>query len=155
MIKAMAVRFDRDFARVWSDEATPYIFTSLLRIPERAEVADLATMQLELVHDFNRTFREAYSIIDIHLCPSIPEHFLPDYLHQGVLRQFKAGLKHKAFIAQEKNATDTLTVAISAMEKFPISVHNSFENALKEVNTLRIQSRPLNLRSVFDFLNNL
>jgi hypothetical protein len=138
----MAIVFDRDFGRVWSDGATPCVFSSLVRVPTKTEMDDLADKQLELIRELTRSFDKVYSILDLRLCPPVPMPIIVHYITSIIPQQFNAGLVHKAFVApEERKSYEVLIEAFTVMTEMPISLHTTFENALNMINDKRMQSR--------------
>jgi hypothetical protein len=152
----MAVVFDRDFARVWSDGATPYIFSTVMRVPGLGELDELANKHIEMIRELKRTFGEVYSVLDLRLCPPVPESVVRHYITKILPRQFKTGLKHKALVLpEEKKSQDLLFNAMKLMEGMPVSIHSTFSKALNEVNRKRTERTPPELKSIFGFLGSL
>ena len=136
----MAIVFDHDFGRVWSDGTTPYVFSSVIRVPGKDELDELAHRQLELVRELKRKFGDVYSILDLRLCPVVPSHIILYYVTKIVPLQFKAGLRHKALVAPEKKeALEVLVKAFHSITNLSISMHSSFESALSIVNEKRTE----------------
>jgi hypothetical protein len=138
----MAIVFDRDFGRVWSDGATPYVFSSIVRVPQLRELDELAGKQLEMIRDLKRVFGDVYSIIDLRLCPVVPEQIVRHYIGKIVPGQFKAGVKHKAFVVpEEEKSQEVFAHTITQIVGLSISMHSSFEDALNEINRKRTQEK--------------
>lgn len=136
----MAILFDRDFGRVWTDGATPYVFCSVIRIPEKEHLHELAEKQLTLIRDVRRKFGLSYSILDLHLCPQVPAELADEYFKDIISRQFKAGLKLKAIVKPEdKELQKQLEWAVHQLPQLPISLHNTFEEALTYINQMHHQ----------------
>lgn len=149
----MVTIFDRDFARVWSDGTSPCVFCSVVRVPEKKEMDELARHQLKLIRELKHTFGNVYSILDLRLCPSIPAPIARHYVGRIVPMQFKAGLKHKAFVVpKEKKALKVLVRAFISIVDMPVSMHNSFEDAMNTINYQRTLPDPEKPRS---FLSSL
>jgi hypothetical protein len=142
--KNMAIVFDRDFGRVWSDGTTPCVFSSLVRVPTKEEIDELADKQLQLIRELKHGFGSVYSILDLHLCPLVPYPIILHYVATTMPRQFKAGIKHKAFVAPEESKSYKVIVkSFMAIADQPISLHASFENALSKINEVRVKySKP-------------
>jgi hypothetical protein len=152
----MAIVFDRDFARVWSDGTTPCVFSSVVRAPGREELDELTEKQLGMIAELRHTFGDVYSILDLRLCPPVDPQIAQHYTRKIIPRQFKAGLTHKAFVKpEEKKSKEVFSQALHLIKDLPISVHTSFEDALNEINQKRTQSNFKKLRSVFGFLEKL
>jgi hypothetical protein len=152
----MAIVFDRDFGRVWSDGTTPCVFCSVIRIPQRKELDELAEKQLEVINTLKQAFGDVYSISDLRLCPPAEPQIAQYYASKIISRQFRAGIKHKAFVVpEEKRSREIFHQALSFTQDFPISLHASFEEALNEINQKRTQSNFKKLRSFFGFLEKL
>jgi hypothetical protein len=133
----MAILFDRDFGRVWSDGATPYIFSSVVRVPEKECLYELVEKQLELIREMQRKFGSVYSIIDLHLCPPASQQLVNEYVMEIIPRQFKAGLKFKAIVKPgDKNSEKQLAMALARIGPLPIRVHATFEEALQFINEM-------------------
>jgi hypothetical protein len=142
--KKMAIVFEQDFARIWSDGATPYIFCSVVRVPTIAGVEDLAAKQLELIKELKSTFGYVYSMLDLRLCPPLPVEISNYYISEVLPRQFKKGVKHKAIVEpEEKKSNEVFLKAFLAVRHQPISLYTSFEMALKEMNRLSANEKPL------------
>ena len=138
----MAILFDRDFGRVWSDGATPYIFSSIVRVPQLHELDELAAKQIQMIRELKHTFGDVYSILDLRLCPVVPQQVIWHYINKIVPGQFKAGVKHKAFVVpEEKKSLEILTEIFTTVAHLPISLHRSFEDALSKINQERIQEK--------------
>lgn len=153
----MAIVFDRDFGRVWSDGATPYIFSSVVQVPRQEELNELVEKQLVLIKELKRKYGEVYSILDLRLCPLLPSPIIQHYVDHIVPMQFKAGLKHKAFVVpQEKKSFEVLAHAFVSLVNLPISIHDTFENALDKLNQKHaIAKTALRQKSFFDLFSSL
>jgi hypothetical protein len=152
----MAIVFDHDFGRVWSDGTTPCVFSSIVRVPQREELDELAEKQLGMLAELKHTFGDVYSILDLRLCPLLDWQIAQYYTLKIISRQFRAGLKHKAFVApEEQRSREVFDQALSLVPDLPISLHTSFEDALREVNRKRTQSGSRKLKSIFWFLEKL
>jgi hypothetical protein len=142
--KKMAIVFERDFARVWSDGATPYIFCSVVRVPTIAGLDDLAAKQLELIKEIKSTFGYVYSILDLRLCPPLPVAISNYYVSKVLPNQLKKGVKHKAIVEpEEKNSREVFLKAFLVVRHQPISLYTSFEKALEDMNRLSANEKPL------------
>ena len=153
----MAIVFDRDFGRVWSDGATPYIFSSIVFVPQPEELNELVEKQLGLIRELKRKYGEVYSILDLRLCPQLPAPIIQHYIDHIVPLQFKAGLKHKALVAtHEKKSFEVLAHAFISIANLPLSIHYTFENALDKLNQkhalAKAEVRP---KSFFSLFSNL
>ena len=134
----MAILFDRDFGRVWSDGTSPCVFSSLVRVPEKIEMQELAEKKLALIQELRRKFGYVYSILDLHVCPSIPEFVAEYYMSNIVAQQFKAGVEHQAIVQpEEKTSCEIFQRTLSQFAKHPISMHHSFESALEAITEMR------------------
>ena len=144
----MAILFDSDFGRVWSDGTTPYVFTSVTRAPQKKELDELAERQIEMIGELKLTFNDVYSILDLRLCSPITASLIRHYITRMVPRQFKEGLRHKAFVVpREKKAKEILVHALISIDHLSISLHSSFENALSEVNQEWSRAKPADRKS--------
>lgn len=140
----MAIVFERDFGRVWSDGATPYVFCSVVRVPSITELEDLAAKQLELIKETKSTFGHVFSILDLRLCPPLPMAVSLYYISHVLPGQFKMGVKHKAVVEpEEKNSREVFLKAFLSVRSQPISLHTSFEKALEEINRMSVKEKPL------------
>jgi hypothetical protein len=149
----MAIVFDRDFGRVWSDGTTPCVFSSVVRVPSKIEMEDLAAKQLELIRELKHSFGNVYSILDLRLCPTVPMPIIVHYITSVIPQQFKAGLLHKAFVApQERESYEVLIEAFTGITDMPISLHATFETALNKINDKRTQSNLTKPKSFFGAL---
>lgn len=138
----MAILFDRDFGRVWSDGTTSCVFCSVTRVPNKEEMDELAEKQLQLIRELKIKFGYVYSILDLRLCPPIPSPIMLHYISNIMPLQFKAGVKHKALIEPEEKASmEVVKKALHLMVDLPISLHSTFEKALVTINQLRIHER--------------
>jgi hypothetical protein len=138
----MAILFDRDFGRVWSDGTTPCVFSSIERVPHKAEMEELVEKQLQLVRELKFKFGKVYSILDLRVCPQMPDLVIEHYLTNVLPRQFKAGVKHKAIVEPgEKISREIFVLALNGCTHMPISVHTSFEKALDTITKLRLQEK--------------
>lgn len=139
----MAILFERDFGRVWSDGTTSCVFASLSRAPSAEEMEELAERQLQLIRELRKKFGYVYSILDLRVCPPLPHSVIVRYISSIMPRQFKAGVKHKALIKpQERLAREIVANAIPMIEDMPISIHTSFEDALVAVRKLSVLEKP-------------
>ena len=134
----MAILFDRDFGRVWSDGTSPCVFSSLVRVPEKIEIEELSEKKFRLIEELRRKFGYVYSILDLHLCPTIPRPIVEYYMTTIMPRQFKAGLEHQAIVEpEEKQSCEIIQSALSQFPQHPISMHYSFESALEIITQMR------------------
>ena len=134
----MAILFDRDFGRVWSDGTSPCVFSSLVRVPEKIQIEELSEKKFHLIQELKRKFGYVYSILDLHLCPSIPSPIVEYYMTNIMARQFKAGLEHQAIVEpEEEQSYEIIQQVLSQFPKHPISMHDSFENALEIITQMR------------------
>jgi hypothetical protein len=149
----MAILFDRDFGRVWWDGTTPFVFASVVRVPVKKEMDALAEKQIELIREVKSKFGDVYSILDLSLCPVLPNPIILHYVTTIAPRQFRAGVMHKAFVMPgEKEPFQLLVKSFTLISHFPVSLHTSFENALDEINRRRRQAEPKRERSFFGAL---
>jgi hypothetical protein len=144
----MAILFDRDFGRVWSDGTTPYLFTAITRTPQKRELDELAEKQIEMIGELKHSFHDVYAILDLRLCSPVTAPFVRHYISRIVPRQFKIGLKHEAFVVpREKKAKEVLIHALISIDHLSISLHSSFENALNEINHEWTRAKPVKQKS--------
>jgi hypothetical protein len=135
--KNMPIVFERDFGKVWFDGTTPYIFSSVVRIPHEAELNELASKQIELIRELKSTFGNVYSLLDLRQCPPLPAQFASHYINNILPNQFREGVLHKAVVEpEEKKSREVFLKAFLSVTHQPISLHQSFEKALTEINRL-------------------
>jgi hypothetical protein len=153
----MAIVFDRDFGRVWSDGTTPCVFSSIVRVPQLHELDELALKQIQVIQELKHTFGNVYSILDLRLCQVIPEQVVRHYIGKIMPGQFRAGVKHKAFVApEEKKSLGVFMAAFAEIAALPVSIHGTFEEALNEINQKRTQRNDIKRKkSVFRFFTKL
>jgi hypothetical protein len=122
-------------------------------VPEKKEMEELARHQLKLIRELKHTFGNVYSILDLRLCPPIPASIARHYVARIIPSQFKAGLKHKAFVVpKEKKSLKVLVHAFISIADQPVSIHNSLEDALRTINYQRTQPEPEKPRSLLSSL---
>lgn len=151
----MAILFDRDFGRVWSDGATPCIFTSVTRAPGKQELDDLAEKQIEMIRELKREFTDVYSILDLQRCTSMARNLAEYYFSTLAPRQFKTGVRHMAVVMpEEKTSQETVLQSLLFTGGLSISTHPDFEKALAEINFLRTEGKSSPAKkSIFNFLS--
>jgi hypothetical protein len=149
----LAILFDRNFGRVWTDGTTPCVFAQVVSVPQQEELDELADKQLALIRELKRNFGEVYSILDLRFCPLVPAHIIQHYVANVVPLQFDVGLTHKAFVApEEKKSYEVLVKAFLSITDLSISMHTSFENALNKINQKRTQVKSMaKKKSIFSF----
>jgi hypothetical protein len=117
---------------------------------------ELAGHQLKLIQELKHTFGDVYSILDLRFCPPVPAPLARHYVARIVPLQFKAGLRHKAFIVpKEKKSLKVLVHAFISIADLPVSIHNSFEDAMRTINHQRTLPDPEKPKSIFTFLKNI
>jgi hypothetical protein len=138
----MPIVFERDFGRVWFDGTTPYIFSSVVRIPQVAELDELSTKQIELIRELKSSFGIVYSLLDLRQCPPLPPPFASHYITSILPNQFREGVLHKAVVEpEEKKSREVFLKAFLSVTHQPISLHHSFEKALMEINRLHAERK--------------
>jgi hypothetical protein len=149
----MAIIYDRDFGRVWSDGTTPCVFSAVVRVPTNEELDELAGKQLQLIRELKRSNNHVYSILDLRHCPVVPSATLMHYMVDILPKQFKAGLKHKAVVApEEKKSNEVIVNTILSITGMPLSMSTTFENALNKINEKRMLDKTERRRSFWDAL---
>jgi hypothetical protein len=149
----MAIVFERDFGKVWTDGTTPCIFCSMVRLPTLEEMKELAQKQLELVKELSGNFKNVFSILDLRYCPLDHGHIVSHYISTVMPQQFKAGIKHKAFVIPEKRKSrEIFFKAFLTISNQDVSMHDTFEGALEKINTIRTQPNTKKTKSFFGSL---
>jgi hypothetical protein len=149
----VAILFDRDFGRVWSDGATPCIFSALTQAPGKQELDELAEKQIEMIRDLKREFTDVYSILDLQRCTSMARNLAEYYFSTLAPRQFKTGVKHMGVVLpEEKVSQETVQHSLLFTGGLSISTHPNFEKALTEVNLLRAEGKSSpGKKTIFNF----
>jgi hypothetical protein len=151
----VAILFDRDFGRVWSDGATPCVFSSITRAPGKQELDDLAEKQIEMIREVKREFTDVYFILDLQHSTSMARNLAEYYFSTLAPRQFKTGVRHMAVVMpEEKTSQETVLHSLIFTGGLSISTHPDFEKALAEINLLRTEGKSSpGKKSIFHFLS--
>lgn len=149
----MTVTLETEFARVWCDENSPYIFTIVNRMPERREQIVWHEKQMELIRQLKKKFKEVYCIADFTECCMVPVPAAQEYADRFLPDQLKAGLWMINFI-KPKNlmAQVNLEDALRSADPAKVFFFNSFEVALQAINHRRSQNLSEKLKKEKSFL---
>lgn len=134
----MAIIFERDFGRVWSDGVSPYVFSATLRIPEQQEFEELAKTTFRLIKTMSGQFGSIYTVMDFRLCLALPDYMTEKFVVDHLSHQSRLGVRHHAFITPYNARFDSvLTLAALRCNSGPITIHYTFEDALRKINESR------------------
>ena len=149
------VVYDRDFARVWYDGATPCVFSTVVAVPRKEEMHELLDRQLSLIKELRQRYGFVLSICDLQYCKRIPDEIASIYVDR-LGEQFNAGLVHKSFVKPHNDlARRMLASEAGQLTRLSISLHNTFEDALTDMNNRRVKKNYSLVSSMFVFLRNL
>jgi hypothetical protein len=152
----MNVVVDNEFARIWSDNATPIVFTFVRKIPEQLEMLEfLQKKQEELIKVINSKFNEVYCICDFSECRPAPFEILFECSVGRLIQQGKLGLNFKAFVAPKNRlAQSALAEMLNSYDETKASIFKSFEESLNAINIMRL-NKPNTKKSVLGALKSL
>jgi len=134
----MNIVLDTPTAKIWSDSNAPYAFSIFFAWPGcENEFAKLSEKYIELLKKVKQTFGEVYSICDISYPVSTPSKDLAVLFEACIEKQLKLGVKRKAFVLP-KNFSAGLFSKPHMVKSEKISFHQTFQQALMEINNIRI-----------------
>jgi hypothetical protein len=141
----MNIVLDSPEAKIWSDDNAPYAFSIFFSWPvSESEFSKIADKYYALLKKVKSASAEVYSICDISQPSGFPAASIVSLFEACIEKQLKLGIKHKAFVLPENFAGGLFTKeAVVKSEK--ISFHKSFQQALMEVNKMRINGINSNL----------
>jgi hypothetical protein len=139
----MNVVVDNEFARIWSDDTSPIVFTLVRRIPDQQEQFEmLMSKQEDLIKEVKRKFSEVYAICDLSQCKAAPFELLFECCLGRLAQQFKAGVKFKAFVAPRNMlAQCSLDEMLKTTDETKVSSFKTFEESLNTINVLRLTAQ--------------
>ena len=139
----MKVVVDNEFARIWSDDTSPIVFTLLRKIPEETEVFDeIQKEQDDLIKTTKAKFSEVYCICDLSQCKASSFEALFEYCFVKLTQQLKSGVKFKAFVAPRNMlAQCSLNEVLKNLDQTKVASFKTFEESLNAINVLRTNTQ--------------
>jgi hypothetical protein len=135
----MNLILDTPTARIWSDANAPYVFSIFHTWPaSENEFATIAETYSELLKKVKKTFGEVYSICDLSTIVINPGKEMIHLFESCVEKQLKLGIKRKAFVLS-KDFAKGLFSKPELVKSDRLSFHLTFQQALVEINQLRLK----------------
>ena len=136
----MNIVHDTPTAKIWSDSDAPYAFSIFFHWPATEnEFVKLAETYTELLKKVKQTFGEVYSICDLSQPTTVPSKSMTSLFETCVEKQLKLGVKRKAFVLS-KDFPKGLFSQTEIVLSDKISFHQTFQQALMEINQIRINA---------------
>lgn len=134
----MNVVLDTPNAKIWSDSNAPYAFSIFFSWPSSEdEFIKLSDIYTSLLKKVKQTFGEVYSICDISAPTNTPPTEMASLFETCVEKHLKLGVKRKAFVLS-KDFPQGLFRNVDTIKSEQISFHQTFQQALTEINKIRM-----------------
>lgn len=136
----MNVVLDTPTAKIWSDSNAPYAFSIFFAWPSSEdEFVKLAEIYTSLLKKVKQSFGEVYSICDISNAVAAPGKDMATMFETCIEKHLKLGVKRKAFVLS-KDFPKGLFSNADVVKSERISFHQTFQQALTEINKMRMNA---------------
>ena len=137
LITIMNVAFEAEFAKVWTDNHTPCLFTLITNIPTHHHTSAFAEAHSSLTKQLYKQFGEAYLIADFSRVSEEKSEQLCLFYLELIPKLVKNKISYAAFICPDKSMESLPPDKRSKLGTAPVGIYSSFTEALASVNLKR------------------
>jgi len=134
----MKIVFHEQFAQVWTDDVTPYVFTLITKIPPSSALAvTFFQSQLDLAQSIHKKFKEAYLISDFSETTEETRELLCHYYMEFIPKLVKNKISYISFVCPHSSFELLPKEKKKMLSQAPLGVFPTFVEALAAVNLKR------------------
>jgi len=134
----MKIVFHEQFAQVWTDDVSPYVFTLITQIPPSSVLAvRFFQAQLDLAQSLQKKFKEAYLISDFSETTDETRELLCYYYMEFIPKLVKNKISYISFVCPHSSFESLPKEKKEMLSKAPLGVFPTFVEALAAVNLKR------------------
>jgi hypothetical protein len=136
----MNIVLDTPVVRIWADSDAPYAFSVFFSWPSSEhDFVKLAETYTDLLKKVKHVSGEVYSICDISQPKGAPGNSIKSLFETCVEKHLKLGVKRKAFVLPSDFPKGLFSQA-EIVQSDRISFHQTFQQALTEINNTRMNA---------------
>ena len=133
----MNVAFEKEFAKVWTDNHTPCLFTLITNIPSLQQTNAFAEAHSALTKQLYKQFGEAYLIADFSRVSEEKSEQLCLFYLDLIPKLVRNKISYAAFICPHKSMESLPDEKREKLGSSPVGIYSSFTDALASVNLKR------------------